>query len=354
MKIFNIDFHISGMLDLRAIFENLGHSLKDVSLSGHNFVLDRKQGTVPMLDNDNWNGLIERKLWNSFHDAYHSQLDKYDCFLTFYPPIFSMLYKNFNKPIIVVVPIRYEYGADCNEKDWAVLNEYLQRDNVYLVANNLYDKHYTENWVDKTVEYIPSICDYTGMYYTGGNDRHLYYSQQKESSVSSKFLYKHDVLKGGHSWVDLCQFKTITHFPYNCSTMSFFEHYAAGIPMFIPTLDYSMRLYEQEYKIWGQLGWPITCNRPAGSLLPGNNKYDPNDYLDSDAMRYWLRYSDFYNDVEFSNLNYFGSMEELNEIVDIYDLEKISKLMQIQNVIRKRRVYDKWENLLTSIEKGHR
>jgi hypothetical protein len=68
----------------------------------------------------NWCGFQERKLWNEFYDTYAKELEQYDGFICCYPPIFAMLYQRFNKPIIIDIPIRYEYPWWCycysNEK----------------------------------------------------------------------------------------------------------------------------------------------------------------------------------------------------------------------------------------------
>jgi hypothetical protein len=41
------------------------------------------------------------------------------------PPTFSLLYKKFDKPIIIVAPIRYEAPFWDKEEKWKNFNEYL-------------------------------------------------------------------------------------------------------------------------------------------------------------------------------------------------------------------------------------
>ena len=109
MNFFNIDLHISIIADMKKIFTDLNHNVTDLSLSEHTWVFNRKKDSVPMLDNGRWMHLSTEQLSNEFFYYYSNKFDEIDAFIVTYPPPFALLYKHFNKPIIINNPIIYEW-----------------------------------------------------------------------------------------------------------------------------------------------------------------------------------------------------------------------------------------------------
>jgi len=354
MKLFNIDQHISVIADLKDIFGMLGHTIVDKCLSGHHWVMGREKDSIPMLDGDNWCGFQERKLWNEFYDTYAKDLEQYDAFICCYPPIFAMLYQRFNKPIIIDIPIRYEYPCQSSEKDWNQFNDFLcSRNKLYLVANNRYDEKYTENFLGESgplVEYIPSLCEYTGEKYNPSSSECIYYSACPfEELEGSHIKWKHSRLKPGYTWKELFSFKAIVHFPYNVSTMSIFEQYSAGVPIFVPSKRFALELYKNpKYRMFEQVSWASTFGRPAGSVIKGDNEHDPNDFTNLEAMSYWLDYADFYNEEEFPFIIKFDSFDELKGLTR-GNLFPVSALMQKRQDFRRERIIAAWDRLLKGV-----
>lgn len=164
MTFFNIDQHISVVADLKNVWGELGHTITDVCMSGHAAIMGRRRQEVPMLSGDAWCGLDERHDWDKFYDLYSPQLEQFDAFLACYPPIFAMLYQRFGKPVVIDIPIRYEYGTSTAER-WQRWNDWLLKGvsdgMVHLVADSLYDKLYTEAFLGvRCVQHIPSMCAY--------------------------------------------------------------------------------------------------------------------------------------------------------------------------------------------------
>lgn len=360
MKFFNIDQHISVIADIKQIFNNLGHQVDDVCLSGHAWVMGREKQSVPMLDGDKWCGFLQRKAWDEFYDTYAHQLEQYDGFICTYPPIFSMLYKKFNKPIIIQVPIRYEYPCQSSKEDWELFNNFLQEgiDNkkIFIAANSLFDVKYTEAFINRSVEYIPSLCEYTNAKYSPEFLESIYYAatpyNEFKKVEDTLLLWKPAILKHGFKWEDLTKFRTIVHFPYNVSTMSFFEQYTMDIPLLVPNLNFLIELYSNpKYRILEQTSWNATFGRPTGSIIPTFKKLpDPNDYKNFDAMKYWMQFADFYNEEFFPYVLKFEGFGQLNFWLRNYDFSGISARMQNDQVRRKKLVYSKWEKLLSEVQ----
>lgn len=357
MKIFAVDQHISVVADLRKIFTDLGHTITDWCLSGHADIMGRKRDSVPMLDGDRWCGFVQREGWNEFYDTYKRELDKYDAFLCCYPPLFAMLYKRFNKPVIFHIPIRYEYPCQSSADDWSQWNEYLcagiDEGQFHIAANSLYDAKYFETFVSRKCQWIPSLCEYTGARYDPRVSTWLYYAPAAVPELRPGFVRKHKVLNHGHSWNSLGWFSGILHIPYNVSTMSMFEQYAAGIPIAVPTLDFAMKLYEsREVRIFEQITWAGTFGREPGSVVPYGAKYDPNAFRTMDAVRWWMQYADYYHKDALREVERFGSWEEARELFSAPRSRIIDMRNRIKNDNNRRReiAYSSWEKMLAGVQ----
>ncbi len=355
MNFLSIDQHISVCADIRYIFNKLGHTVREVSLSGHASVINRPQGYVPMLMNDDWCGTISGRKFKEFYDMTAKDFDRYDGFICCYPPIFSMLYKYFDKPIIIQIPIRYECGAECNPELWLEFNEYLREGvdsgRIYLSANNRYDQRYAEGFIQRPVAYIPSMCEYTGMSYNPVYEQFLYYSLFEVPDESGRMIKKHAALKAGHAWQTIADFSGCIHYPYNVSTMSTFEQYAAGIPLFFPTKRYLMEMFLSDVPIMHQVSWQqCVQNGKTQSLIPCPFERDPNNFADYNCRAEWLPYADFYGE-DMRLIQHFDSVEERNAILGLprKRLLEISDAMLDHNVQRRERIYDLWQNVLDKV-----
>jgi hypothetical protein len=358
MKFFNVDQHISVIADLKHLWGHLGHSIDDICLSGHAAVMGRKRDSIPMLDGDKWCGFVQRKDYDKFSEMFPDLDEKYDGFVCCYPPLFSYLYKNFKKPIIVDIPIRYEYPCQSSKEDWEQFNGYLQEGvdsrRIFLIANSEYDKRYTELFLKRPVEYIPSICMYTGAKYRPVRNEFLYYSTKSFAEFSgSNFKRKHDTLPFGHTWQEIADYSGVVHFPYNVSTMSTFEHYSANIPIFCPSLDFLLELYKHKktYGVLEQISWAGTFGRPSGSVVDvPEGELDPNDFENIDSVRWWMQFSDYYNKDSMPHIIHFNSFDELFDKAMHLDLDAVSSDMQVNNKQRLEYALTKWDTLLGKIE----
>ena len=362
MRFFSIDQHISVIADLKNIFGKLGHTIDDICLSGHATIMGRKIDSIPMLDGNNWCGFVQQRKWDEFFQAYPDLDEKYDGFICCYPPILSYLYKRFKKPIIIDIPIRYEYPCQSSAEDWNNFNQYLQEGvdskRIYLVANSIYEKEYTKLFLDREVRYIPSLCLYTGMKYDPKRNEFIYRAAKSFSELNNtNFKLKNQVLAFGHPWQAVAEYSGVVHFPYNVSTMSTFEEYSANIPLFVPSLDFTMKLYSKglAYRMLEQISWAGTFGRESGSVIPVKPRMpDPNDFKNMEAVRYWMQFADYYNETAMPHIVHFDSFDDLHDKAMHLDLDAISEKMKSTNFIRQKETIDKWQTLLETVKNDHR
>jgi hypothetical protein len=356
MLFFNIDLHISIIADMKKIFTDLGHKVDDKSLSDHTWVFNRKKDSVPMLDNGRWMSLSPEDMANEFYITYKDQLKDYDCFITTYPPTFSLLYKYFDKPIIINNPIRYEWPFSFHKKYWEEFNSYLRKGydekRIILIANNLYDKYYMELFIERPILFIPSICDYyPNGEYVDNNNKFLYYSRDKIFEINNpNIVHKNDILKT-HTHYDLLNFKGITHIPYQISYMSVFEQYNYNIPLIFPTREFLLDIYKtNKYNVLKEVSWNNYFSQEPRSRIPCNNRFDPNNYECLDSVSHWLQYADFYDREWMPHISYFNSFDELNNMLNSLDTKTISKNMQEFNKTKKEKVYSMWRSVLEQLK----
>lgn len=352
MKLFNLDLHISVIEDLKHIFSKLDHRIDNWSISSHNWVFKKETKAVEFVNQYTWKHL-NQEMCRRFYERYKTELSEYDGFVVTHTPCFSLLYQYFEKPVIVVASTRYEAPFTGNYDNWTWLNNYLMELNdqgrLIAVANNQYDKKYCEAFTDFEWQHIPSLCDYTGI---------IWAPQKRSFLLDSKILTiklksAHVVFKsslGRFSWSDLGKFSGIIVLPYNSSIMSVFEYYSANIPLFFPSIKFSLKLVElyNDYGIYSELSWNQVLGLPGGSVLQARG-LDPNKFDDNNTLNYWISLSDWYDRNWMPHITYFDSFEDLEEKINEVDLNEISEKMRSQNEIRKQKVEMLWKNELSTL-----
>jgi len=350
MKFFNIDMHISVIADMKSIFQSLGHEVDDISLSDHTWVFGREKGSIPLLNNGNWMRLSSDQMSEIFYETYKNHLSKYDAFIVTYPPAFAFLYKHFNKPIIINIPIRYEWPFTFRSEEWKKLNDYLiegyDSGKIILIANNLTDKIYAESFLGREITYIPSLCDYFPEKYTGNKDEVVYYAKSRINELSNAGIrYKQDVLVN-HSYSDLLERKAVVHIPYNCSYMSIFEQYNANMPLLVPDIDLLLELYQKNLALSEISFIKMYGAPPRSNQLPINNEFDPNNHTDLAIIRALAEGSDFYSHEWMPHIHQFSSFDHLQELVNNLDFADISVQMKSDSKERAQKIHQMWNSLL--------
>lgn len=334
MKFFNIDLHISVIEDIKTIFNDLGHQVDSKCLSYHAWVLGRSTDKVDIISQSNWTNICP-KMCDDFYERYKDELSEYDGFIVTHTPCFALLYEKFNKPIITIASTRYEAPFTHNWQHWEKFNNFLvnkiDEEIILPISNNLFDKSYCEHFTKREWQYIPSLCEYTNLKYTGTKEEFVSYS--KSLNLPNKNLISKENIKD-KSWKNLYSHKGIVHVPYNISTMSIFEQKTAGVPLLFPSIDYLLEIPNN-----------------LSELFYGGMSKDPH----GTTCEIWrdkqkVKLADFY---QWKEVLYFDNVEHLSQLMNIVDFEKMSERSLRENQIIKKEVYKKWSDTLSKLKTPH-
>jgi hypothetical protein len=189
------------------------------------------------------------------------------------------------------------------------------------------------------------------MSYNPVYDQHLYFSSFDVKDPSGRMIKKHVALKAGHAWQTVADFRSCIHYPYNISTMSTFEQYMAGIPLFFPTKRFCMEMFLANVPLLHQVSWQqCIAHGVTKSLIECPFEFDPNNFADYNCRAHWLDYADFYGD-DMKYIQHFDSVEERDEILGlpVDRLLEISDAMLSHNEQRREKVYGLWQNVIDRI-----
>jgi hypothetical protein len=342
LRFFNIDMHISVIADIKNILNSLGHEVVDWSLSGHTWVFGRERAKIDVINENNWTDLSQEKC-DRFYERYKDELEQYDGFIVTYPPAFAKLYERFNKPIIIVIPIRYEMPYYPSPEAWKEFDEYLRKgvanNKIFLIANNRGDQIYLKHYTDLDARWIPSLCLYTKGEFSGKLDKFAIHSlgYNWSAHMSSRKIQSPP---WGYQWQELYDRRGIIHFPYVNSVMSLFEQYSANMPLFFPSKSFLKKLYEEDREhIFRYL-----VNTPYSIKLG-----DLNNLNDSQVLDFWINISDFYNEEDMPYIQYFESFSHLEDLLETVDCFEVSRKMKEHNKIRKAKIFKEWNKLLDEV-----
>lgn len=354
MKFFNVDCHVSVIADLKDIFKNLGHEVTSWSLSGHTWIFNESPTQVDIIGNDNWKTLDQEKC-DKFYERYKDELSQYDAFIVTYPTPFALLFEKFNKPIVVQIPIRYEYPFTIFPQKWQWLNEYLNNGvrsgKIILVANNKYDQYYAGGWLDVDIKYIPSLCEYTNAQYNPKHSEWLLNSRLPFDIQEPNIKDKRSTLGSGYSWKDFYQYGGSIDFPYCNSTMSIFEQYTSGFPMLFPSKELMKELYFEYYDLGpNSILHEMSFNRLCGlsnvsSLKPKNIDIDPNDYRSEKTLDKFLSLCDYYDTEWMPAIKHFNNFDEMIEMT-----KQPGTFDNDNRPYRKDHIYRQWNEILEDLK----
>jgi len=95
--------------------------------------------------------------------------------------------------------------------------------------------------------------------------------------------------------------------------------------------------------------------RPSKSSLPSHPSQthvpDPNNEYDKEAIRYWIKFADFY---QIPHITYYDSARDLAEKLSkttLSQLQQISARMKEYNANVLEKLMRKWKQILTNIAK---
>ena len=364
--IWSMNYHVRPIRALKSVMSPLNVQFIDKSLSSQ----CKKSGTCAhnLRVINKVNGLdLTDDVIRAFHDEYETdpEMNLVTHFLCSYPSAICELYLGFGKPLIIYLTARYEYSRFTTSK-WLRWNQVLVEIDAdkrnTIVAGNLYDARYVEYFTGLTVPVIPMFCGYINSTYHPSRDVVLLaptntpafeeFFLQQVGIVLHKVVpnkLKIETLSGGsRSHVATCL--AIIHIPRDATSFHFCEHYAASIPIFVPSIELLIDWHLQ-YDILNSLTWnsvrKLMGEAADGSpILPavGMKKIpDPNRNHDLASLRYWLALSDFYIT---PHIVVFESLADLVTKLEKSNLTNISAEVWRETRRRRQETTRNWRKLL--------
>jgi hypothetical protein len=296
VRIFNLDLHISVIQDIQWIVQELygpNIQITNWSISGHNWVFQNKNSAnVDIITPATWHS-ISPTMISEFQTRYDSELTKYDAFLVTHTPVFCLLYEKYGKPVICVNSCRFDqpfcWKHDAVGYTWLVdgLRRMTSRGQLRIISNNKADAEYLKCGTGIISEVIPSLCLYTGLQWLPNVRPAICFGDRALFPESPHLVAKPP---SGYTWAQLYACRAIVHVPYEMSTMSLFEQYSAGVPLFFPTPAFYAQLV---------MNGTVRC----GSL------YGPH-IQEAMNLHFWLSRADFYDPNNFYGVYYYNSFED--------------------------------------------
>jgi len=297
MKLFNMDLHISVLADFKNLFPEF--DITNWNLSGHSWVFNKIRDNPKYINSSSWINLNEEMILN-FQTEYDDLLKTFDGFICGHPNGFIPIYEKYNKPIIMINTCRYDLPFCCS-KNYKMLKSYneclkrLQEKKLLIaISNNKADKYYTQFGSSIETYHIPSLCAYTGIKYNPTKTTFLCYSGD---FPTHNLITNKSELGNKFKWDEISKFKGVIHLPYEISTMSMFEHYSGGMPLFFPTKKYMMDKVDIQ-----------SISAYWKSELPKELSV----FSDKNV---WIELADFYQVFKSPNVYYYNSFEHLIELL---------------------------------------
>jgi hypothetical protein len=370
MRFFNIDLHSSVITDVKTCLRAAGHLVESHNMSGHTWALGisrASKGIGPgsrsigygSINVDNWESLFHD--WPSYaraaawRDENRKELERFDGFISCYPPAFALLYEGLPGKNIIDIPVRYDLHFTERPTAWRDFNDRLRRQidegKLVAVANSRYDAAYFEYFVGRPCRYISSTCEYvdglTGPWSPGtplasrrfiGFGEHSGCREAADHDRSLRFV--RDLFPHNYNHEQITRASGLVWIPYNCSIMSFFEHYWLGIPLFVPSERFLVELWDKGLAL-SQLSWhrSLYLGSNIEPYLCRPSCLDPHT---RDGVLNWMQFYDFYNRAEFPDIVYFDSWKQMAEVLAESDLENISAAMGATNKVRRKKNLEAW------------
>jgi len=142
------------------------------------------------------------------------------------------------------------------------------------------------------------------------------------------------------------KYKGLIHLPYQVSTMTIFEQYQAGVPLFFPSKQLLTKL-QQEHP--AEILNEISYLTDFGRLPIPSTPNEPNNIKDVDVIKFWIESADFYDQENMPHIQYFNSFDHLKQLLETVDTHEISRKMHEHNKKKKERVYNKWRQILDKV-----
>ena len=321
-----MDLHIAVLEDFKVVCPQV--KLTEWCLTRAGTIMGKPLAFPIAINYKTWSH-ITPKMIEEFQREYDGFLRSFDGFVVGFASVFAMVFEKYNKPIIMLNAVRYDlpfmYSNDMQMRAQyhACLYRLHNAKRLWMVSNNRCDQSYTAKGLGLTPRYIPTLGTYTGMKYTPSKETFLCYSEKRDLSHP---LIVHK--RGGLSYSDIASFKGIIHIPYEAGlTMSMFEHFSAGMPMFFP----SRELWLSDPVVW--------------STTQYWTKH-PQNLEEFDRPEHWITTSCLYDVFKSPNTHIFDSIEHLYQLLETF------VYVPEDRTARNESIKKQWADLLAELPSG--
>ncbi|MDD5618385.1 MAG: hypothetical protein PHG69_04760 [Candidatus Omnitrophica bacterium] len=381
MKICIVDFHVGTQMWQASVLRKLGHSVDIYSLAGHSKYLGGNFKQSKLLNDivdiyGGFNGFVDDKKRNRIKQLVSKtkEFKDYDIFVVSFPPCFWELARLLNKTAVIIVNCAHNFNMFRSEKTQYInyvkhIKQEIETNRIFFTAMSIYAAEYIHYYMgfkplilDPVYPYLDGVCKYDKQnnrvligpahvekLHTLNMERLNNLSKEKadEKGVSDIFNFS-AIRQDYHEYTfkQLAKHPAIVAMPYSAFSISMSELYSLSIPIFAPSLDYTIDhdmlydrslvpLYEKSDLLYDE---PYEQNN---GTEPSPNKND------LDSKKYWYKRSFLFNK---PHIIYWDDENDLIDKLYSADLEKVHISMRDFNNENNRRELEKWERLLADIQ----
>jgi hypothetical protein len=294
------------------------------------------------------------------------QMQATDAILCTFPAGACESYERLNRTLLFLPVHRFSLGR-CNVPSyrrlvsriqaWAASGEHI------IAAASVYDVEYMEYFTGVR----PILLNATALWYTAHHVRlgppnnmapeillgplgktqlpfrrefNAAMSRLQASLVDPPFTFAFaSELYGHYKFADIVQHRAIVVFPRATVSYGSLEAYALGIPMFVPSIAFAVRLGLVDDRFFTGTGYCNNFNRSDLTVYFPRHPFNPEDPSMSSSM-YWLRFAEEY---QWPHVQIFSSWEDLVRKLHSVDLEAIHSAMVATNQARMLELHSVWE-----------
>jgi hypothetical protein len=337
VRLFNLDLHISVIQDVKHVLNHLYGPTVEVtnwSISGHNWVFGAPTPSVEIINAETWRSMTPETVL-AFQTKYDAFLSSFDGFIVTHTPVFCMLYEKYGKPILLVNSCRYEqpfcWTGDLPRWEWlhAGLVRMATRRQLVAVSNNKADRDYLLAGAGVASVHIPSLCLYTRAEYAPTKRSFVCFGDRGFFPACDLLVEKP---AGGYSWGELYSHKGIVHIPYEMSTMSLFEQYSAGVPLWLPSRIFYAECVQRGTMPMGSVYGPV-CPPGLASVRH--------------SLDFWLDRADYYDVENFRGVRFYNSADDLiRQIIAFHETEDERAERRAWITSRRNTILSVWSTVL--------
>ena len=364
ITIWSADLRIGPVRELKYILEPAGVKFIDKSLSPNCNLSHTCASGLKILNSSSVVN-VTTNLTHQFFLQYKMdpEMQNVTHFLCIHPTATCEFYMKFGKPMIILATDRYEYGRTgiLAWENWNKnLKEIEKLEKNIVAATNTYDKAYMKHYTGIEPKLLESFCGYVNTVYAPSKSEFLL-SSTGLSKFEAEFFKNFEISRKAmaapialhlqseklphYAYKNLAAYMGIVYIPTDVSSIYFCEIYQMNIPIFIPTIELLVDIWQKDWKIL----YSRTLNKLREALgvnatVTGVEKdSDPNQEIDPEITKKWVNLADLY---QLPHTVQFSTIADLVRKLKNANLREMSRNMKATNKERRKDILEKWRAVL--------